>query len=81
MATALASMLFKPVVSGFKNEAQYIKDSVRSKPLTLDRLTDVPSIMGAFGRGFIGMNDREEKEAMARHRAPNNNHSNRGRQL
>eukprot|EP01050_Picozoa_sp_SAG11_P020477 SAG11_NODE_3456_length_2437_cov_462.117622_5_plen_26_part_01 len=26
MATALASMLFKPVVSGFKNEAQYIKD-------------------------------------------------------
>eukprot|EP01050_Picozoa_sp_SAG11_P061965 SAG11_NODE_41498_length_193_cov_23.595745_1_plen_52_part_10 len=52
MATALASMLFKPVVSGFKNEAQYIKDSVRSKPLTLDRLTDVPSIMGAFGRGF-----------------------------
>eukprot|EP01050_Picozoa_sp_SAG11_P062440 SAG11_NODE_42055_length_185_cov_85.058140_1_plen_23_part_10 len=23
MATALASMLFKPVVSGFKNEAQY----------------------------------------------------------
>eukprot|EP01048_Picozoa_sp_COSAG05_P036254 COSAG05_NODE_16223_length_351_cov_0.595238_2_plen_77_part_01 len=54
MATALASMLFKPVVSGFKNEAQYIKDSVKSKPLTIDRLTDVPLIMGAFGRGFIG---------------------------
>ena len=81
MATALASMLFKPVVSGFKNEAQYIKDSVHSKPLTLDRLTDVPSIMGAFGRGFIGMNDREEKEAIMRHRAPNNNHSTRGQQL
>eukprot|EP01050_Picozoa_sp_SAG11_P068998 SAG11_NODE_50067_length_115_cov_66.312500_1_plen_28_part_01 len=28
MAIALASMLFKPVVSSFKNEAQYIKDSV-----------------------------------------------------
>eukprot|EP01050_Picozoa_sp_SAG11_P050794 SAG11_NODE_28509_length_320_cov_10.253394_1_plen_61_part_01 len=61
MATALASMLFKPVMSGFKNEGQFIRDSVRSKPLTLDRLKDVPSIMGAFGRGFIGMNDREER--------------------
>ena len=52
MATAAAMMLFDPIRSGFKNEINYVHH-LKSKPMTLDRLKNLPSALGAFGRGFV----------------------------
>ena len=72
MATALASMLFKPVTDGLRNEYNFVKQS-GTKRFTMDRLKILPEAIGAFGKGFIGINDYD--------RAPNNHESTRGAQL
>eukprot|EP01051_Picozoa_sp_SAG22_P003885 SAG22_NODE_197_length_15520_cov_116.311264_7_plen_70_part_00 len=64
MASILASALIDPIISGFGAELDYTH-KLKSKPMTLDRVKDMPGAFAAFGKGFIG-------------RAPNNNVSNSG---
>ena len=65
MATALASMLFDPVMKGLGETLDYSRH-LKSEPMTLDRVKDIPGGFAAFGAGFIG-------------RHANNNVSNSGR--
>ena len=64
MATTLAMALIDPIMSGFNAELDHVH-KLKSKPMTLDRVKDMPGAFAAFGKGFIG-------------RAPNNNVSNSG---
>ena len=64
MATALAMSLIDPNISGFGAELDHVHQ-LKSKPMSLARLKDMPGAIAAFGKGFIG-------------RAPNNNVSNSG---
>ena len=62
MAAALASMLFEPVMNGFKNEL-----TVMGKDREKNVLKRVGHGFRSFGRGFVGIDD-----------SPNNHTSNRG---
>eukprot|EP01051_Picozoa_sp_SAG22_P010409 SAG22_NODE_937_length_6418_cov_124.858680_1_plen_52_part_10 len=50
--------LIDPIMSGFNAELDHVH-KLKSKPMTLDRVKDMPGAFAAFGKGFIG-------------RAPNN---------
>ena len=62
MATALAAMLFDPVMKGFKNEMTAMGNDREKNPLKR-----VGHGFASFGRGFVGIDD-----------TPTNHTSNRG---
>eukprot|EP01051_Picozoa_sp_SAG22_P011436 SAG22_NODE_1099_length_5564_cov_27.088564_6_plen_70_part_00 len=64
MASMLAMSMVEPLIRGFGAELDHVH-KLKSKPLSLARLKDMPGAFAAFGKGFID-------------RAPNNNVSNSG---
>eukprot|EP01051_Picozoa_sp_SAG22_P031732 SAG22_NODE_13008_length_421_cov_87.947205_1_plen_49_part_10 len=49
MASILASALIDPIIKGFGAELDYTHQ-LKSKPMTLDRVKDMPGAFAAFGK-------------------------------